>query len=268
MNISFTKMQASGNDYIFIDNLVGALKHDPCEMAKALCKRRFSIGADGLIVLERSQIADAKMRIFNANGSEAQMCGNAARCAGKLLYESNFTKKSHLKLEALSGVRDLYLNIKNGQIDKISVDMGKVNVLDMFLFEGAGEKFTMRGINVGNNHQVTFVPDVNYIDLERLGLSLESNPRFTDGVNTEFCEVVGENHLKVRVYERGVGETLSCGTGACASAVAAIAQGICSPSQQIRISMRGGELKVKCDEMTKVCLLGDASRVFEGYVEL
>lgn len=268
MNISFTKMQALGNDYIFIDNLAGALKHDPCEMAKALCKRRFSIGADGLIVLEGSKIADAKMRIFNADGSEAQMCGNAARCAGKLLYESNFTRKSHLTLETLAGVRDLYLNIKNGKIEKISVDMGKVSVLDMFLFEGAGEKFEMRGINVGNDHQVAFVPDVNYIDLDRLGSSFESNPRFTNGVNTEFCELVGENHLKVRVHERGVGETYACGTGACAAAVAAIVQGICSPTKQIIISMLGGELKVKCDETRTVRLLGDATNVFCGYVEL
>lgn len=268
MNISFTKMQASGNDYIFIDNLAGALKHDPCEMAKALCKRGFSIGADGLIVLERSKIADAKIRIFNADGSEAPMCGNATRCAGKLLYESNYLKKSHLKIETISGTKDLYLTIKNGAIEKITVDMGTALVGEMFLFENAGEKFEMREINIGNEHQVTFVPDVDYLNLSQLGPNFEHNPKFPCGANTEFCEIISENHLKVRTFERGVGETLSCGTGACTSAVAAIINGFCSPSKPIQITMRGGDLFVLCDEMMRLKLIGKAEKVFEGFIQL
>ena len=266
--MKFIKMHGLSNDYVFADTFTQPCPKDPAALSIEISKPHVGIGADGLILIEPCEGADARMRIFNADGSEAQMCGNAARCAGKLLYESNFTRKSHLTLETLAGVRDLYLNIKNGKIEKISVDMGKATVLDMFLFEGAGEKFEMRGINVGNDHQVAFVPDVNYIDLDRLGSSFESNPRFTNGVNTEFCELVGENHLKVRVHERGVGETYACGTGACAAAVAAIVQGICSPTQQIIITMLGGELKVKCDETRTVRLLGDASNVFCGYVEL
>lgn len=267
MQLSFTKMQAAGNDYIFLDCLARDID-DVERVARELCARRTSVGADGLIILQRSGIADAKMRIFNADGSEARMCGNASRCAGKLLYESNYAKKSHITLETLSGVRDIYLTVKNGRIEKISVDMGKAQVGEMFLFENTGEKFEMRAIDVGNPHQVSFVPDVDYIDLERLGIGFEKNPMFEGGINTEICELVGKDHLKVRTFERGVGETLACGTGACAAAVAAITNGLCSPSRQIRVTMRGGELFVFCDEMMRVRLMGDATRVFDGTVEL
>ena len=267
MQIGFTKMQAAGNDYIFLDCLTKGIK-DPEVVARELCRRRVSVGADGLVVLERSSVADAKMRIFNADGSEARMCGNATRCAGKVLYESSYAKKSHITLETLSGVRDIYLTVKNGKIEKISVDMGKAEVGEMFLFENMGEKFEMREINIGNEHQVSFVPDADYIDLGRLGTNFEKNVRFKDGVNTEICEVVGDNHLKVRTYERGVGETLACGTGACAAAVAAITNGICLPSRQIKIEMRGGELFVFCDEMMRVRLMGDAVKVFDGIAEI
>lgn len=267
MQVCFTKMHALGNDYIFLDCLVKGVDNAE-ELARDLCRRRFSVGADGLVLLLPSKIADAKMRIFNADGSEARMCGNAARCAGKLLYESRYTKKSHITLETLSGVRDVYLTIRNGKLEKITVDVGQAIIGDMFLFENAGEKFEMRAVNVGNDHQVTFVPDVDYIDLTRLGSSFESNDRFEGGVNTELCEVVGENHLKIRTYERGSGETLACGTGACAVASAAVVNGICSPSRLIRISMRGGELGVFCDEMMRIRLIGSASRAFDGTFDI
>jgi diaminopimelate epimerase len=226
------------------------------------------VGADGLVALFSSDIANAKMKIFNADGSEAQMCGNAARCAAKLLYESNYVKKSHITIETLSGVRDIYLTIQNGKIEKISVDMGKVTLGDMFLYENMGEKFEMREMNIGNCHQVSFVPDVDYIDFNRLGTNFENNPRFEFGVNTEICEVIGENHIKVRTYERGVGETLACGTGACVSAVAGMVMGACLPSRQIRVTMKGGDLFVFCDEMMRVRLMGDAFRVYDGVAEV
>ena len=267
MKIDFIKMQAAGNDYIFLDCL-GKSVQDFEIIAKKLCQRRFSVGADGLVVLLSSEIADAKIRIFNADGSEAQMCGNAARCVGKLLYESNYVKKSHITLETAAGVRDIYLTVKNGKIEKISVDMGKVSLGEMFLYENMGEKFEMREVNVGNEHQVSFVPDADYIDFERLGTNFEKNPRFYGGVNTEICEIIGENHLKVRTYERGVGETLACGTGACAATVAAISRGECSISKQIKVTMRGGELFVFCDEMMRVRLMGDAFKVYEGVAEV
>ena len=267
MQLPFIKMQAAGNDYIFIDCLVKEVE-DPESLARTLCRPHFSVGADGLILLLPSKLADARIRIFNADGSEAGMCGNASRCAGKLIYESNYKRKSHLTLETRSGIRDLYLTVKNGSIESITVDMGKAQIGEMFLLDGSGEKFEMREINVGNDHQVAFVPDVDYIDLLRFGKSFKENPRFPNGVNTEFCEIVGKDHIKVRTLERGVGETLACGTGACAATVAAVINGLCSPSKRIRISMRGGELFAICDEMLHVRLLGDASRVFEGTVEL
>ena len=267
MRVDFIKMQAAGNDYIFLDCL-GRSIDNLSEIAKKLCRRRFSVGADGLVALLTSNIANAKMKIFNADGSEAQMCGNAARCAAKLLYESNYVKKSHITIETLSGIRDIYLTIQNGKVEKISVDMGKVTLGDMFLYENMGEKFEMREMNIGNYHQVSFVPDIDYIDFNRLGANFERNPRFESGVNTEICEVIGENHIKVRTYERGVGETLACGTGACAAAVAAIGRGTCSLSKQIKVTMRGGNLFVFCDEMMRVRLMGDAFKVYEGFAEV
>lgn len=267
MQLSFTKMQAAGNDYIFLDCLLKEVEN-PTLLAKKLCNRRFSVGADGLVLVLSSQIADAKIRIINSDGSEAQMCGNAIRCAAKLLYESNYAKKSHITIETISGVRDIYLTIKNGIIEKITVDMGKATVGELFLFETAGEKFEMRNINVGNDHQVTFVPDVDYLNLSLIGHNFECNSRFPLGINTEFCEIIGANHLKVRTFERGVGETLACGTGACASALAAIKNGICFSSKPIKISMRGGELSVICDEEMQLKLIGTAEKVYDGYIRL
>ena len=208
------------------------------------------------------------MRIFNADGSEAAMCGNAARCAAKLLYEGGRVKKSRIRIETPSGVKNVCLTVKDGAVSSISVDMGHARVDEMFFFENAGEKYEMREINVGNEHQVSFLPDIDYVDLERIGAAFESNPRFEDGVNTELCEVIDKNHLKVRTYERGSGETLACGTGACAAAVAGVLNGSCVVSKMIRISMRGGELGVICDESFRLTLVGDASRVFEGSTEI
>ncbi len=267
MNVDCIKMQAAGNDYIFLDCLVREVE-DPNILARALCKRRISVGADGLILLLPSELADAKMRIFNADGSEAKMCGNAARCAARLLYESNYAKKSRITLETLSGVYKVYLTVKNRAIETIAVDMGRASVGEMFFYENGGEKYEMRAINMGNEHQVAFVPDVDFVDFDRIGPKFEKNPMFPDGVNTEICEIVGENHIKVRTFERGCGDTLACGTGACAAAVAAVVNGICSPSRLIKVDMRGGELNVLCNEMMRVILLGGARRVFEGVAHL
>ena len=267
MKLNFIKMQASGNDYLFFDCLCAPLE-EPELVAQKLCKRRFGVGADGLVLLLPSKTADARMRIFNADGSEAQMCGNASRCAAKLLYESNFMRKSRIRLETNSGLRELYLTVKNAQIENVSVEMGKIKVGELFSFENNGERFEMREANVGNAHQVCFLPDVDLLDLERQGAKFEHNPRFENGVNTDFCEIVDKNHLKVRTYERGSAETYACGTGACASAAVGIMLGACDFSKQIRISMRGGDLFVNCDEQFNARLQGNAHRVFEGVAYL
>ena len=267
MRLDFIKMHGSGNDYIYFDCLIKPIEN-PEDLARTLSKRHFSVGADGIVLICKSKVADAKMRIFNADGSEAKMCGNAARCVGKLLYESGFSKKSHIRLETESGVRDLFLTVKNGKVEKISVDMGKATVGEMFLFDVCGQKYEMREVNVGNKHQVTFIPDADVLNLDKIGRYFEANSRFEGGVNTEFCEILGKNHLKVRVFERGSGETLACGTGACASAIAAIVAGYCDFGRLIRVSMRGGELYVVCSENFSVRLMGDAARVFEGSIEI
>ena len=263
----FTKMHAAGNDYIIFDCLSFPIE-DPSVLANELCKRHFSIGADGLVMILPSKIADARMRIFNADGGEARMCGNASRCVGKWLFERKIVKKSRILLETNSGVRSLFLTVRNGAVEKIAVDMGKVEVGEMFSLDILGERYEMRGVSVGNEHQVCFVPDVDYLPLERIGRSFEQNPRYPDGVNTEFCEILGKNQLKARTFERGSGETLACGTGACAVAAAAIFQGSCNEKEIIRISMRGGELGVICEEGLRLRLVGDACFAFEGEIEI
>ena len=267
MRLHFIKMQGTGNDYIFFDCLESGLE-EPQRIAKMLSKRRFAVGADGIVMICRSEIADVKMRIFNADGSEAKMCGNAARCVAKLVYECNFVHKSRIKIETESGIRDVFLTVKNGKIEKITVDMGVACAKGVFVLEVGGEKFEMREIDMGNPHQVTFLPDVDYLDLNKIGYTCEKNPRFEGGVNTEFCEILAKNHLKVRVFERGSGETLACGTGACASVVAAIQSGLCDIGKPIKVSMRGGDLSVLCDENFHIYLTGDAHVTFQGDVEL
>ena len=267
MRLDFIKMHGAGNDYIYFDCLLKELPEPP-KLAKILSKRHFSVGADGIVLICPSKIADAKMRIFNADGSEGKMCGNAARCVGKLLYEGNFVRRSRIRLETNSGICELFLTIKNGHVDKISVDMGFARVGEMFSLDICAQKYEMREVNIGNEHQVTFVPDVDFLSLDKIGRHFEKNPRFEDGVNTEFCEILGKNHLKVRVFERGSGETLACGTGACAAAIAGIVGGYCDFGRLIKISMRGGELSVVCSENFNVRLMGDATRVFDGSIDM
>ena len=267
MILNFIKMHGAGNDYIYFDCLLKQI-NEPEKLAVLLSKRHFSVGADGIVLICPSKIADAKMRIFNADGSEAKMCGNAARCVGKLLYESHFAHRSRIRLETNSGICELFLTIKNGRVEKISVDMGTGTVGDMFSLDVCGQKHEMREVNVGNEHQVTFVPDVDFLSLDKIGRHFEKNSRFLYGVNTEFCEILDKNHLKVRVFERGSGETLACGTGACAAALAGIIGGYCDFGRLIKISMRGGELAVVCNEDFSVRLMGDAIKVFEGSIDI
>ncbi len=265
--LNFIKMQGAGNDYIYFDCFSAPID-DPEGLAKRLSKRRFSVGADGIVLMLPSGTADAKMRIFNADGSEGVMCGNAIRCVGRWLFESGRVRKSHLRIDTESGVRDVYLAIKDKKIGLITVDMGVAEFeREPFLLSVRGEKYELRAVNVGNDHQVIFLPDIDMLDLNGMGCYFEKNPRFEGGVNTEFCEIVGKNHLKVRVFERGSGETLACGTGACAAAVAAILKGTCELGQTVRLSMRGGDLLVLCDPTYRLFLTGDAQVVFKGEIK-
>lgn len=266
--LNFIKMHAAGNDYLYFDCLNSEIK-EPERVAKALCPRRFSVGADGIVLIEQSKIADAKMRIFNADGSEAKMCGNAARCVGRLLYESGFVKKSRIRLETLSGVRNIYITVRDGAVGVISADMGMVKAVgEPYFLCAKGEKYEMRAFDVGNLHQVGAVVDVDALPLDEIGRAVGETNRFEDGVNTEFYEVVGKNRIKARVFERGSGETLSCGTGACAVSLAAILRGDCDGNKPIRVLMRGGELTVSLDENMCAYLTGGTQKVFEGTVDM
>lgn len=266
--LNFIKMHAAGNDYLYFDCLNSEIK-EPERVAKALCPRRFSVGADGIVLIEQSKIADAKMRIFNADGSEAKMCGNAARCVGRLLYESGFVKKSRIRLETLSGVRNIYITVRDGAVGVISADMGMVKAVgEPYFLCAKGEKYEMRAFDVGNLHQVGAVVDVDALPLDEIGRAVEETNLFEDGVNTEFYEVEGKNCIKARVFERGSGETLSCGTGACAVSLAAILRGDCDGNKPVRVLMRGGELTVSLDENMRAYLTGATQKVFEGTVDM
>jgi diaminopimelate epimerase len=267
MRLNFVKMHGNGNDYLFFDCFNSALR-EPSRVAKILCKRRFSVGADGIVLILPSGVADVKMRIFNADGSEGETCGNALRCLGRLLYDWGYIRKSRMSIETNSGVRDVFLIIKNGVVSSLAVDMGFCEIGELFFMETCGEKLEMRGVDVGNKHRVTFVPDVDVLDLDKLGRACAKNSTLEGGVNTEFCEVVEKNLIKARVFERGSGETLACGSGACAIAAASVANGSSDAGNPVRILMRGGELLVKLDENMRAILIGGAQKCFEGTAEL
>lgn len=265
MKLNFYKMHGCGNDYIFVDRLgLGELRGAEA-LAKKLSKRHFSVGSDGLVLILPSQVAHAKMRIFNADGSEGAMCGNALRCVAKLLYESGFVKKSRIKIETASGVRDVFLFVKDGKVGAVTASMGEGKVR-----KGTESHLGLdfHSANVGNEHRVCFVENADALDIEKMGRALTSAEHFGDGANIEFCSLVSENCLRVRVFERGSGLTLACGTGACASALCALDLGLVSTDKSIKIQMDGGTLTVKIDGDGLVFLTGNAEFVFEGVVEI
>ena len=262
--IPFTKMQGLGNDYIYID----ARKHpiaDPAAFSRRWSNRRTGIGSDGLILIGGSQCADFSMRIFNADGSEGRMCGNGARCVGKYLHDKGLTDKTVITLETLSGIKTLELDLdKDGAVRTVTVGMGKGIPRRIPLPRG-GEGVA---VDVGNPHLVLFVPeDPDDGFLTETGGALEKDPLFPDGVNVEFVRVLDEGHLRMRVWERGSGITAACGTGACASVVAAAMEGRIRP-QGCLVHMDGGTLTVSWDPVTQlVTMTGPAETVFEGTIE-
>lgn len=258
MKLSFTKMHGAGNDFLLFD-CMGGLPDDLPSLSRALCDRHRGVGADGVVLILPSERLDAKICIFNSDGSEAQTCGNALRCVGRLLYESSFARKSHIRIEAPSGERELFLTVRNGSVGKITVNMGVPRLMGgevVKLNENAALEF--RRLSLGNEHRVAFLDGIDGFDIQSL-----ASPE----VNTELCEVAERNHLRVRTVERGCGETLACGSGACAAAVVSIARGACDAGRLIKISMRGGELGVLVTRDGTAYLSGDAERAFEGEVD-
>lgn len=277
-NYFFTKMHGCGNDYIYF-NCFDQTIDDPEALSIQVSDRHFGIGADGIILICKSECADAKMRMFNADGSEGMMCGNGIRCVGKYLVDNNMVTSDELTIETLSGIKYLKVCEKDSEVRLISVDMGKSSfksedigiktdldeVIGYPIFID-GKTYEMNCVSVGNPHCVVFVDNVDNIDLQKIGPLFEKHKLFTNGINTEFVEKIDDKTFKMRVWERGSGETLACGTGACAVASVAVKKKYCEKNSDIRIILKGGELAIKCTE-NGVYMTGPAEKVFDGQIK-
>jgi len=277
--IEFTKMHGCGNDYIYINCFKREIIN-PEKLAVTLSDRHFGIGGDGLVLILRSDIADAKMRMFNMDGSEGKMCGNAIRCVAKYLYDNGICKKDEIKIETLSGVKALQVHAKNGLVTSVKVNMGKAELNpskipvalpgDFIINEPLTIKNQTYGItcvSMGNPHAVVFCDDVDSLNLAELGPCFENNEIFPERVNTEFAQVIDSNTIKMRVWERGSGETLACGTGACAVAVAAVLNKYCGKGRDIRVLLAGGELTINYTD-ERVLMTGNCVKVFDGVIDV
>ena len=278
-NLRFTKMHGCGNDYIFFDNMDGKITC-PESLAINFADRHYGIGGDGITLIERSDVADAKMRIFNRDGSEGRMAGNSIRCVAKYLFDNGFVKNEHMKIETLSGVKELTLYTFSGSVGSVSVNMGKAELNGKLIpstLEGetvvareivvGGQPYKVTLVNVGNPHCVVFCDKVDAVDLANVGPLFEYAAYFPQRVNAEFVRVVNPKTLKMRVWERGNGETWACGTGAAAAAVACVLNGLCKADTDITVKLKGGDLIVRYASDGSVTLTGSAKLVFEGTVE-
>lgn len=285
MKLKFTKMHGIGNDYVYIDCTgSGALETlpDPARLSKLVSDRHFGVGSDGLILIAPSKKADLQMIMYNADGSRGEMCGNGIRCVGKYAYDHGLTTKKELTVETLAGVRELTLFTgDDDKVEKVRVDMGEA-VLDTRKIPVTYPEDTMIGqplevkgkiynatcISTGNPHCVIFCDnDIKKMDIEKLGPSFERHPLFPKRINTEFVNILDRSHIAMRVYERGSGETLACGTGACASAVASFLNGF--TDEKVEVRLLGGTLFIEYDEKTKkIYMTGPATEVFSGEMDI
>lgn len=275
--VKFTKMHGAGNDYIYVDTTRYPIEN-PEELSKLWSAPHTGIGSDGLVLIGHSEKADFSMRIFNADGSEAKMCGNASRCIGKYLYEYKLTAKTEITLDTLSGIKILKLHLENGKVDTVTVDMG-APADEPVDYDGKGAKpmkeqpievdgicYKGTSVSMGNPHLVIFVDDITKVDLPVVGPKLENHPWFPGRVNVEFAQVLEEGRIRMRVWERGSGITWACGTGACATAVAASLTGRAGKTSDI--VMDGGTLTIERDAATgHVLMTGGATKVFDGEIE-
>lgn len=274
----FVKMHGAGNDYLYVDCFAERVD-DPVWLAKKVSDRHFGIGADGLVLICPSETADARMDIYNADGSRAKMCGNAVRCVGKYAYEHGLVSGASMTLETLSGIKTLELSPENGRVSRVTVNMGKPELrglkiptaLDGEILERpvrvGCDEYEITCVSMGNPHCTVFVPSVDKLDLEDLGPKFEHDPMFPERVNVGFVEVIDKHTLKARIWERGSGETMACGSGACAAVAAAVRTGRVPMGQEVRVELPGGALSV-CWTQEGMTLTGDAARVFTGEIEL
>ncbi len=261
----FTKMHGLGNDYLYF---FGEVPSDIAALSRKLSDRHFGAGSDGVIYISPSRTADFRMRIFNADGSEAKMCGNGIRCVGKYVYDKGYTDKTHLTIETLSGIKTLDLLTRAGQVRSASVDMGRAIVKkDRTVFID-GRAVTGTPVSVGNPHFVLFVDDADHAPLTVWGPRIEKNDLFSEGVNVEFVQITGRDQLRMRVWERGSGITMACGTGACASAASAVQKGFCHQDMPIQVHLDGGLLEITVSYDGTVKMTGPAETVFEGDIVL
>lgn len=273
--MKFVKMQGIGNDYIYIDAINQEI-HERKELAKKISNRHFGIGADGMILICKSTIADFKMEMYNSDGSQAEMCGNGIRCFGKFLYDNEFINKREIKVETACGIKTLYLNIKENKVESVKVDMGEPileakkiptniekEIITNFPLKIEEKEFKINCVSMGNPHTIIFTEDLKKIDIEEYGSKIENSIYFPKKTNVEFAQILDKSTVKVYVWERGTGETLACGTGACATVVAGIINNKLERSE-IKVILKGGELIVTWDKNNKIYLTGEATTVFKG----
>ena len=278
--MKFTKMQGLGNDYIYINCTKGYESiENPGELSKKLSDRHFGIGGDGIILICDSDLADFKMRMFNKDGSESEMCGNGIRCVGKYVYDFGLTKKEEIKIETLAGIKNLKLNISKGKVESVCVDMGEPildqnkiplicdnnkNIIELNLFDN---KFIFHCLSMGNPHAITVIDDIKDFDVDKFGKLVESDNHFPNKTNVEFIQILDKNNIKMRVFERGSGETLACGTGACASVVSCVLNKL--TERKVRVNLLGGLLDIEYKENDNhVYMTGPAVTVFNGVIDL
>lgn len=263
--MKFTKMHGLGNDYLYV---YGEVPENIAELSVKLSERHFGAGSDGMIYISPSTVADFKMRIFNADGSEAKMCGNGIRCVGKYVYDKGYTDKKQLSIETASGIKYLTLQVVNGKVKTVIVDMGKAKAEKPMTLSVGGEKVSLIPVSVGNPHAVIFVDDIETAPLTTLGASLERHEVFPEGVNVEFVQMLGSDKLRIRVWERGSGVTMACGTGACACVMAAVSCGLCRYDDTVTARLDGGTLKIQISSDNTVLMTGPAEIVYEGETEI
>lgn len=277
--IKFTKMHGLGNDYVYIDCTDEQKIKNISSLAQFISNRHFGVGSDGLILICKSDIADFKMRMFNYDGTEAEMCGNGIRCVGKFVYDKGLTKKDNITVETLAGIKKLKFNIKEGNVETVEVDMGepilepdKIPVISEeaivknLKIKARENEFKFTCVSMGNPHAITIVDNTKDFNIEKYGPVLEKDEHFPRRANIEFIELVDKNNIKMRVWERGAGETLACGTGACASVVACALNGYIE--NEANVELLGGTLKIRWDkENNHIYMTGPATTVFEGEID-
>ena len=278
-NMKFTKMHGLGNDYVYVNCFEETIDNPPA-VARYVSDRHFGIGSDGLIMINPSKVADFEMEMYNADGSRGEMCGNGIRCVAKYVYDYGLTDKTQISVETLGGIKYLDLTVEDGKVSLVKVDMGKPELTADLIpivseneqvidepIEVDGKEYHMTGVSMGNPHAVIYVDDVKNLDLEKIGPKFENHKRFPKRINTEFVHVIDRHTLQMRVWERGSGETLACGTGACAVAVSSILNNL--TDTQVTVKLLGGDLQIEWDkEKDHVFMTGPAKVVFDGVIDI